>query len=129
STALPCAAANDANTCRNHNLLTVHGEGESQSISNAVRDTNGIAGVTKFGGEHDKFVAPRPRERIVTGGTRCVAVRSSGNSVRAAQACCQSTSYLDKKFVSQRATETIVDHFELIDVDEQNRKPKIPVSS
>jgi len=100
SFALPGAAENDANTCRNHNLSTVHGEGESQSFANAFRDTNGIAGVTKFGGKHNKLVAPRTRQGMVAGGARCVSVRFTGNSVRATQACCQSTSDLHKKFVS-----------------------------
>src|SRR4029077_6274705 len=118
STGFPGAAANDTDTCRNHDLLTVHSEGARQPLLNALRDANGIAGVAKLGSKHDKFVASRPCQGMVSGKAFRVSVQLSGNSVGATQACRQSTSYLNKKFVSQCATQTIVYHFELIDVDE-----------
>ena len=106
--------------------MAINIEGSDQLLPNPLGDPNGIARVAQLFGENHKLVSSGPGQRAVAeGGLIVIARLRARDGIGAAQATHQAQGDLDQQGIAGVVSETVIDYFESIDVDEQERELEI----
>src|SRR3984893_11234872 len=113
------AAEGDTDAYGKHNLLTIEIERNGQFLLNALSNANGVAGIMKFLNEHGELVTAGAGQSTFADEGFCVLTdRGSRDSVDSAEAGGETLRDLDEQAIAGGVAQTVVEDFELVNVDE-----------